>query len=210
MLALGHTGLALGAAVLLAGALSGKLSSKAGQNRAGESVSPASQAAPTSSNKISWLDSLASRFDIRLLLIGSLLPDIIDKLVGQVFFKETFSNGRIFSHTLLFLILLTAAGFYLYRRRSQTGLLALAFGTLTHLIFDQMWHVPQTLFWPLFGFALVKIDLSNWIPGMLWAMLTEPTVYVPELTGGAILAWFALTLLHRRKIYAFIRYGRIR
>jgi len=210
MLALGHTGLTLGAAVLLAGALSSKLSSKAGQNRAGGSASPSSPAAPTSSSKISWLDSLASRFDIRLLLIGSLLSDIIDKMIGQVFFKETFSNGRIFAHTLLFLILLTAAGFYFYQRRSQTRPLTLAFGTLTHLIFDQMWHVPQTLFWPLFGFALVKIDLSNWIPGMLSAMLTAPSVYVPELAGGAILAWFALTLLHRRKIYAFIRYGRIR
>ncbi len=209
MLALGHSGLTLGAAVLLAGALSGKRFSKANQNRDGESTSPSSEA-PTSSSKVSRLDSLATRFDIRLLLIGSLLPDIIDKLVGQVLFRDTFSNGRIFSHTLLFLILLTVAGLYFYRRRSQTGLLALAFGTMTHLIFDQMWHVPQTLFWPLFGFALVKIDLSNWIPGMFLAMLTQPTVYVPELAGGAILAWFAWTLLRRKKIYAFIRYGRIR
>lgn len=207
MLALGHSGLTLGAAVLLAGALSGKRSSKASRNRAEESASPASQIAP--SNKVSWLDSLANYIDIRLLLIGSLLPDIIDKLVGQVLFKETFSNGRIFAHTLLFLILLTVAGLYFYRRRSQTGLLAITFGTMTHLIFDQMWHIPQTLFWPLLGFALVKIDLSNWIPGMLLAMLTAPSVYVPELLGGAILAWFALTLLRRKKIYAFIRYGRI-
>lgn len=209
MLALGHSGLTLGAAVLLAEALRDKRLSQANPNRARESASPSSPVASTPGNKISWLDALATSLDIRLLLIGSLLPDIIDKLVGQVFFRETFSNGRIFSHTLLFLILLTVVGLYFYRCQSQTWLLALAFGTLTHLIFDQMWHVPQTLFWPLFGLALVKIDLSRWIPGMFSALFTEPTVYVPELAGGAILIWFALTLLQRKKIYAFIRYGRI-
>lgn len=208
MLALGHSGLTLGAAVLLAEALRDKRLSQANPNRARESASPSSPVASTPGNKISWLDALATSLDIRLLLIGSLLPDIIDKLVGQVFFRETFSNGRIFSHTLLFLILLTVVGLYFYRCQSQTWLLALAFGTLTHLIFDQMWHVPQTLFWPLFGLALVKIDLSRWIPGMFSALFTEPTVYVPELAGGAILIWFALTLRQRKKIYAFIRYGR--
>ena len=208
MLLLGHTGIALGAAVILTGTLASSRFSKATRNVAMESPPLSSRAIPE--DKAPWLDSLARRLDIRLLLIGSLLPDIIDKLFGHFFFRETFSNGRIFSHTLLFLILATAAGFYFYRRRSQTWLLSLSSGILAHLMLDQIWRVPQTLFWPLYGFAFVKADISNWIPNMLHALLTNPGVYIPELVGAVILTWFAWTLLRRRKIFAFIRYGQVR
>ena len=50
-------------------------------------------------NKASWLALPRGGIDYRVLLVGSLLPDIIDKPVGQVLFHDTFSNGRIFCHT---------------------------------------------------------------------------------------------------------------
>jgi len=128
MLILGHAGITLGAATLLSGALRIKHSS---QDR-----------------KVSWFTSLSSYIDIRLLLIGSLLPDIIDKPVGQLFFREIFSQGRIFSHTLLFLVIITMAGYYLYKRRRAVWLLTLSFGTFMHLILDEIWNAPRTLFWP--------------------------------------------------------------
>lgn len=108
----------------------------------------------------SWFTSLGNSIDMRLLLVGSLLPDIIDKPVGMFFFRDSLSNGRIFCHTLLFLILVTVAGLYFYRRYSKTWLLAFSFGTLTHLVFDQMWRTPQTLFWPLFGLPFERADIK--------------------------------------------------
>ena len=84
MLIFGHAGITLGAAVIV---------SSVAYNRKSQDV-----------EKRSNLSSLPAYLDIRLLLIGSLLPDIIDKPVGQLIFRETFSNGRIFSHTLLFLL----------------------------------------------------------------------------------------------------------
>jgi len=45
-------------------------------------------------------------FDLRLWVLGGLLPDIIDKPVGFLFFN----NGRIFSHSLVFFLLLLGAG----------------------------------------------------------------------------------------------------
>jgi hypothetical protein len=45
-----------------------------------------------------------------LLLLGSMLPDIIDKLVGMWLWPDDISNGRIFSHTLLLSIIILAAG----------------------------------------------------------------------------------------------------
>jgi len=207
MLVLGHTGITLGAAALFAEVLGNSRLSKATVNEAGETPSPHSQSAPK--RKASWLTYLGSRIDIRLLLIGSLLPDIIDKPVGTFFFRETISSGRIFCHTLLFLILVTASGIYLYRRYSKTWLLVFSFGTFTHLIFDQMWCAPRTLFWPLLGLVFERADISNWIPNIFHALLTDPVVYLPELVGAAILIWFTWLLFRRQKICSFIKHGQI-
>lgn len=208
MLVFGHTGITLGTAALLAGVLGNSRLSKTTRNEAIESSPHHSYVVPK--RKASWLTYLGSHIDIRLLLIGSLLPDIIDKPVGQFFFRATFNNGRIFCHTLLFLILVTVAGIYLYRCYSKTWLLTFSFGTLTHLIFDQMWCAPRTLFWPILGLTFQRADISNWMPDIFQALLTNPVVYLPELVGAVILIWFAWLLLHRRNIYSFIKYGQVR
>lgn len=214
MLVLAHTGITLGAAVLITGGLTASPHSLAmGEEaadphiRSSQSVlhlltSPIRQAS-------SWLITLGKSIDIRLLLIGALLPDIIDKPLGHLFFREALSNGRIFAHTLLFLIIITLAGLYLYRRRAKLWLLVLAFGTLIHLILDQMWQTPQALLWPFLGFTFPKEDITDWLPGTLHALLTNPSVYVPELLGAVILIWFAWILLRRKKVSLFIRYGRV-
>ena len=190
MLILGHTGITLGAATLIAGAVNSR------------------QAAETAG--ISWFASLSRYVDIRLLLVGSLLPDIIDKPLGQYFFRETFDNGRIFSHTLLFIILISAVGFFLYKRRRQVWMLALAAGSFLHLVLDEIWNTTATLFWPLMGFTFEKIELTGWASNILRSLLSEPAVYIPEAIGLAILLWFGLTLAARKKAGAFIKYGEIR
>ncbi|MFC2066462.1 metal-dependent hydrolase [Chloroflexota bacterium] len=198
----GHAGITLGAAVLLSGALQRSHFSK--------TEGDSSQTAPNHDDRESWFAFLGSCIDIRLLLVGSLLPDIIDKPIGQFFFRETFSHGRIFSHTLIFLILVALAGLYLYRCHDKIWLLVLSFGIFTHLMLDRMWRSPRTLFWPLFGFTFERIDLTYWVQDMLYALLAEPGVYIPELVGAAILLWFGVVLARRRKIGVFIRYGQLK
>ncbi len=211
MLVFGHPGLTLGAAVLLSGVL-GRSNTRPGESN--DYLEPDSTAVPVrkrfSSGAATWLNSLARRIDIRLLLLGSLLPDIIDKPIGRFFFRDTISSGRIFSHTLLFAILISLVGLYIYRSRGKLWLLVLSFGTFTHLIFDQMWYAPQILFWPLYGFAFEKADLTGWIPRLLNGLLTNPRVYVPELAGLAILIWFIWLVVRRGKLRAFLRKGEIR
>jgi len=213
MLVLGHTGITLGAAVLLSGAVAGSYFPKTKQHKVAGASLRSSQPVPTlndpPNHKASWLTSLVRHIDIRLLLIGSLLPDIIDKPLGHFFFRETFSSGRIFGHTLLFLVLFTVAGLYLYWRHRKTWPLVFSLGTLTHLIFDQMWQTPQTLLWPLSGFAFERQDITNWIPNTLNALLTDTKVYVPELVGAAIISWFTWVVLRKRRIYSFIKDGQI-
>lgn len=213
MLILGHTGITLGAAVLLSGAVTGSHFSKTKQYKVAGASLHSSKPVPTLNDslnhKASWLTSLARHVDIRLLLIGSLLPDIIDKPLGHFFFREALSSGRTIGHTLLFLILLTVAGLYLYWRRSKIWPLIISFGTLTHLILDQMWQTPKTLLWPLFGFAFEREDITEWIPNTLNSLLTKPEAYVPELVGVAIIIWFTWTVLRRRKFFSFIKYGQV-
>ena len=207
MLAFGHTGITLGAAALITSALERYRLPKTTENEALEPSSHYSQVVPN--RKASWLTSLGSRIDIRLLLVGSLLPDIIDKPTGQLFFRETFGNGRIFSHTLIFLLLITLAGFYVYLTHGKTWLFVLSFGTFTHLICDQMWLAPQTLLWPAYGWAFPKYDPTYWLQNIFYALYTDPALYVPELVGAVILVWFVLALVHRKKFYSFIKNGQV-
>ena len=175
MLLFGHTGITLGAAALVTGALNGR------------------------KEKLSWFARLSKYFDIRLLMVGSMLPDIIDKPVGQYFFRETFQNGRIFSHTLLFLLVLTAVGLYLLKAHKQAWMMALAAGTATHLILDQMWKIPGTLFWPLMGLKFPMINLEGWGIGLWEAILHNPSIYIPETIGLAISIWFVIVVIIRKQ-----------
>jgi inner membrane protein len=213
MLILGHAGITLGAAVILSGAATAVRSPIPDQKEAAVVSSYSSQSTATASNLFnrpgSWLTSLAKNVDIRLLLVASLLPDIIDKPLGHIFFREALSSGRTFGHTLLFLILITLTGLLLYRYRKKTWLLVLSFGTLIHLILDQMWRDPETLLWPFFGSVFEKHDISNYIPDILNSLTVKPDVYIPEIVGGLILVWFAWEVLRRRKLLSFIKYGRL-
>ena len=94
---------------------------------------------------VAWLieSKLKVRINYGLIILGSLLPDAIDKPLGM--FLLPFNNGRIFAHTLLFILILLLIG--LKYRKS----LFLSFASFLHLIEDEMWKVPRTLFWPLLG-----------------------------------------------------------
>ncbi len=213
MLLFGHVGITLGVAALLANALPGGYFSRTTGSEAIESSSRFSQVpqnvSDIPSRRTSWFVSLGTRMDIRLLLIGSLLPDIIDKPVGLFFFREAISNGRIFCHTLLFLFLVTMAGVYLYWNLGRTHLFAVSLGVLTHLIFDQMWRNPHTLFWPFLGLIFDRVDAAKWLISIFNALLTKPEIYLPELVGAIILGWFAITLMLQKKTLHFLKSGQI-
>jgi len=94
--------------------------------------------------------------DLRWVIIGSLLPDIIDKPIGHIIFKDTFGTGQIYCHTLLFAIFLFLAGYVASSIYKKNFILLLAFGNLMHLILDFMWRKPSILLWPIYGFTFEK------------------------------------------------------
>jgi inner membrane protein len=215
MLAFAHIGITLGAATLLTNLVPHRSSLKDVKGEDDDFITERCQTATVgvrlSLSGVSWLRKLRRYADVRFILVGSLLPDIIDKPVGQVFFRETFSNGRIFSHSLLFVVALGIPGIYLYRRYHNTWLSALTFGSLMHLVLDKMWQNPQALLWPFRGLAFQRELLTDWLTNAIMTPLTtQPAVYVPELVGLVVIAWFIWVLLRRKTVFAFLRYGQIR
>ena len=221
MLLFGHIGLTLGATWGAQHVLEAK------ERRAGEASgdTPGDDHLRTSSAHKALL--FVRRLDYRIIMVSAMLPDIIDKPIGAYFFRETFSSGHIYGHTLLFFILTVLAGLYLYKSRGITWATALSIGVFTHLIFDRIWWAPRTLFWPLFGSSFAREDVSiiippilrepalnagdlnNWIPDIVRNWFTLPRDYVPEIAGMAVLLFFTYVLIRKKKGLRFLKSGRI-
>jgi membrane-bound metal-dependent hydrolase YbcI (DUF457 family) len=147
------------------------------------------------------------RFDYRWVAFGALLPDIIDKPLGKIILAETIGSGRIYAHTLLFVILLAVAGYLYYQKKEQNCFLVLAGASFCHLLEDRMWNSPRVFFWPLFGWSFskdtgyssffeyfMKIFSRAYDPGSLG-------VFVPEIIGLGITLLFAVNYIRiNRKI----------
>ena len=96
---------------------------------------------------------------------------------------------------------------YLYRRGKSLWVLPLGLGVLTHLVFDQMWTDPQTLFWPLLGFKFPYNPESDWLGSIFEAYRSVPSDYIPEIIGALILGAFLWYLLRTRRMGGFLRGG---
>ncbi len=203
MLIFGHLGITLGVAVaadFLTSRVAGRCCLTGRQN------DEMMQFVTTKNNH--RRDLLSAIFDLRFWALGSLLPDIIDKPVGHFLFKETFHyNGRIFSHTLLLVILLMATAFFLPRLKARGWLIALSAGVLMHLILDYMWLTPQTLFWPLLGWAFPYSVESDWVGTMLRVLTHNPEAFLPELAGVAIIGILAFFIIRHKGLKQIIKNG---
>jgi inner membrane protein len=162
-----------------------------------------------SNDRVTTLAGIFSRVDYRLLMLGTLLPDIIDKPLGAWLLGDTISNTRIFTHTLLFILLLVIVGICLYVRTGRQGVLWLSFGCLTHLCLDQMWLNPRTLLWPLYGWSFGRMNLNNWLGDGISSLATKPALYVPEIIGVIILAFFFIYVFRQGKLYSFLKTGKV-
>ncbi len=149
---------------------------------------------------------LYGRIDYRLVLVGSMLPDILDKPT---------TSSRAFAHTLLFILIIALIGLYVYQRRGRSGMLILSFGSFLHLLLDEMWASPTTLFWPIYGWHLWGFapgDFMELILMIIRGLKTNPQalVIVGEIVGAIVIAGFILELFWRKKTSVFIKTGVIR
>ena len=120
-----------------------------------------------------WLVFRDPRFDYRLLVVGSVLPLLVDALTGGAWILHSLT----FSVALLVVVMLATRG----RRDLRRTLLGLPLGTLLHLVFDGAWTDTDTFWWPFSGTSLGDSELPEVGRGW-WNLLLE-------VVGVALVVW---------------------
>ncbi|TAJ45303.1 metal-dependent hydrolase [Methanofollis fontis] len=83
--------------------------------------------------------------------LGALIPDIVDKPLGHIFLAESLGYGRIYLHTLLFLVIVLAIGALIFWRSRNVLVLAAGAGIASHQVLDAMWREPTNWYYPFLG-----------------------------------------------------------
>jgi len=210
LLVFSHAGITLGAVTIINGIATEVISKR---EKIYHEPEPDDNAPgkPFSRGLFSWFARLSRRLDIRILLVGALLPDIIDKPLGHILFREYLSSGRTFAHTLLFAVLITLGGLVIRYRTGKNWMLVLSLGTFVHLILDEMWKQQwrSTILWPFYGLEFPRAELTGWTENIWHALLHEPTVYIPEIIGAVVLLLFLWVLVRNRNLISFLKRGRL-
>lgn len=150
------------------------------------------------------------KVDIRFLLFGAVLPDLIDLPIGTILLADRYSTGELWAHSLVLpaaymtVVLLTTR-----RGRRRRALMALGVGWLFHLLLDGMWASDTVFLWPFLG----RIPSG---PQPFWPIAWERALHDPwrwakEVVGMAYLAWLwiALGLKDNRRRSSVLITGRL-
>lgn len=147
-----------------------------------------------------WVVFRDPAIDLRLVVAGALLPDVVDGLLGAAGVVGPWpAHSLLASAGLLGAVMLATTG----RRQLRRRLLALPIGALLHLALDGAWADAVVFWWPALGTdvghqALPSLErgAANWIL---------------ELAGLVALAWawrrFRLGEPPRRHV--LLRSGRV-
>ena len=149
------------------------------------------------------------RVDYRIVAVAALLPDIIDKPIGRILFRERFESGRLFGHTLLLNVALLCVLFFM-RGRAKRQFVLIPLSSLLHLAEDGVWSTPKVFWWPLFGSDFPKEPLAG---GRL-AFLNPahaPVFFIQEAVGLAVIVWLFAShgVLSRDGIRHFFKTGHL-
>jgi inner membrane protein len=150
------------------------------------------------------------RIDYRFILIGAILPDLLDGFLGLFFFSGP--SGRWIAHSLLAVIAVAVLTILFLKGEKRLSWFGLSVGWLLHLVGDGMWAAPRTFFWPAFGSGF---DTTTREP-YSWSLILHPLAHLGtwggEVLGIAILAWFwvAFRLGEDGRLSMFLHDGYLR
>lgn len=133
----------------------------------------------------------ARRIDYRVVLLGAVISDLIDKPIGRIFFEDKFESGRLYGHTLLVATAALLAIQLTLRGATARRWFILPICMLIHQVLDAMWNSPITWFWPLFGTNFEADPKDNYWLEVLTRPLDHPGDLVRELIGLALLVYLA-------------------
>jgi hypothetical protein len=106
---------------------------------------------------IVWAVFRDPAFDVRLLVVGALLPDAIDGPLGGA----RVAHSVVTAVGLLAAVMLATIG----RRRLRRRALAVPIGMFLHLVLDGAFGNTRTFWWPLSGLSLPHARLPSMARG---------------------------------------------
>ena len=139
--------------------------------------------------------------DYRLVILGSLLPDIIDKPL-----EFWLLHSRSFGHTLLFANLLILLGVTAMGSTRLRASLVLSISSAGHLLLDTMWEIPETILWPLYGLSFGGAEFDDSPPWLRSLQVGMGRVAL-EVLGALVLVTFVVWLYRRRTILKWFKTG---
>ncbi len=141
-----------------------------------------------------WLVFRDPAIDHRVVVLGAVLPDLVDAPFGGARLLHTLAASAV----LLVAVMVLTRG----RRHARRRWLFLPVGTFLHLVFDAMWTRTHTFWWPAFGWSLEgRLPALDHGAGVL---------VVEELAGAVALIWFwRRFLLTPEARTTFARTGRL-
>ncbi len=156
--------------------------------------------------------SFAQDIDFRIVIVAAMLPDIVDKTVGMIIFKEEISNGRLFTHSIIIvgLISICLFSFAIIQCGHRLKPLFYISPIWIHLLLDRMWEDIHTLFWPVFGIGFPRIDIEF---SDYWThLLSDPYIYLSEILGALIIIIIIIRyrLFIKIRLFGFFRDGKLR
>ncbi|MBA2311666.1 MAG: metal-dependent hydrolase, partial [Actinobacteria bacterium] len=130
------------------------------------------------------------RIDYRYVLLGAVLPDVTDGLLGLFFFSGP--AGRWASHSLLSVVVVAVVILLGLSGTTRLAVFGVAVGWLLHLVGDGMWTAPKTFLWPAFGTGFASEPREPYS----WDLVADPVAHLStwgaEALGLAVLVWFAV------------------
>ncbi len=124
--------------------------------------------------------------------LGAILPDLVDKPLGYIILADSVGYGRIYTHTLLFLVLALGVGLLVFWRFRSPIVLAGATGVASHQALDTMWLYPANWLYPFLGSFTAGAE-SRDLWSLLITELSEPSEWI------LFAALFIATLLLLKK-----------
>lgn len=143
-----------------------------------------------------WFVFRDPTFDYRLLLVGCVLPVIVDLALG----------GARVLHSLTFAVVLLGVVMLATRRRTpiRKTLLGLPIGLLLYLVFSGAWTNAEVFWWPFMGFGFD--DAPHPVTERAWWNVPM------ELIGVGLCAWVwrSAGLTDRTRRHQFVTTGQLR
>ena len=143
------------------------------------------------------------RLDDRALILGSILPDIVDKPLALFLAPALVGHSlRSYGHTLAFTLVVLAVAIATAVWIKREWPVALGLASAGHLVLDMMWFSHRILLWPFITPDFSPRRIHEWGPD-------ASMIYIgAEILGLVVILWVAFRLIAGRDALNWLLTGR--